>query len=476
MNPILLTDSYKYSHYRQYPPGTTKVYSYFESRGGDYEETLFFGLQYIMKKYLTTPITPIHIEEAKDIVDAHMGPGMFNVAGWEHIVRKYNGRLPLKIKAVEEGSLVPFHNVLMTVENTDPECYWLTNFVETLLVQVWYPMTVATLSYQMKNRILHSLERSGDPSLIDFKLHDFGCRGVSSMESAEIGGLAHLVNFKGTDTVPALWAAREYYREDMAGFSIPAAEHSTIISWGKEREVDAYRNMLEQFPEGLVAVVSDSYDIMDACNFLWGIQLRDDVLNRKGTVVIRPDSGIPHEIVPDVFDVLGERFGYNVNDKQFKELPPQLAVIQGDGMDYDECGRILEALNRRGWSSNQLAFGMGGALLQRLHRDTQMCAFKCSYVEVDGVGRPVHKTTNQDPSKASKAGRLKLLHDTDKGTYTTYAESDPMYERIKEGYLNDDDALHTVYLDGALTGDIKLDKIRERVNRQREKKYVGTYS
>ncbi len=459
MNPILLSDSYKYSHYKQYPPNTTKVYSYFESRGGEFDETLFFGLQYIIKKYLTTPINHEHIREAKELIDAHMGPNLFNLEGWSHIVEKHGGYLPLEIKAVREGSLVPFRNVLMTVENTCPECFWLTNFMESLLVQVWYPMTVATLSYEMKKVILGSLRRSGDPSLIDFKLQDFGFRGVSSVESAAIGGLAHLVNFKGTDTIQALLAAREYYDEPMAGFSIPAAEHSTIISWGQDGELDAYRNMLKQFPTGLVAVVSDSYDIMEACDFLWGTHLKEEVLDRTGIVIIRPDSGVPHEIVPDVFDVLSKRFEFTVNDKGFKELPPQLAVIQGDGMDYDECGRILEALNRRGWSSNQLGFGMGGALLQRLHRDTQRCAFKCSYVEVDGTGRDVYKSTAQDPSKASKAGRMKLYHDDRTGKWRTCTESDNMYRSLAIDYLEQ------VFLDGTLTRDENLATIRERVNK-----------
>lgn len=454
MNPILLTDSYKYSHYKQYPPGTTKVYSYFESRGGDFDKTLFFGLQYIIKKYLTTPITQEHILEARMLIDAHMGHGLFNYDGWAHIVDYHDGYLPLEIKAVPEGTLVPFRNVLMTVENTDPQCYWLTNFMESLLVQVWYPMTVATLSHEMKKIILGSLRRSGDPNLIDFKLHDFGFRGVSSVESAAIGGLAHLVNFKGTDTIQALMAAREYYDEPIAGFSIPAAEHSTIISWGKDNEADAFKNMLKQFPTGLVAVVSDSYDIMNACEFLWGKLLREEVLSRAGTVIIRPDSGIPHEIVPDVFDVLGGKFGFTVNGKGFKELPDQVAVIQGDGMDYDECGRILEALNRRGWSSNQLAFGMGGALLQRLHRDTQRCAFKCSYVEVNGESRNVFKIPAQDISKVSKSGRLKLVeHDND--LWGTYPQAENNFM----------DRLEQVYFNGKLTRDENLATIRERVNK-----------
>jgi len=459
MNPIFLTDSYKYTHWKQYPPKTTKVYSYFESRGGDWDETVFFGLQYLLMKYLQRPFSQVHVEEASSLVLNHMGPGLFNEKGFEHIVNDHGGYFPVSIKAVPEGSKVPFHNALMTVENTCPDCYWVTNFIETLLVQVWYPMTVATLSYEMKKVILNSLERSGDPSLIDFKLHDFGCRGVSSMESAEIGGLAHLVNFKGTDTIPALVAAHNYYDEPMAGFSIPAAEHSTIISWGRDGEQDAFRNMMQQFPTGLVAVVSDSWDIMGACEFLWGHHLKDEVLARDGTVVIRPDSGVPHEIVPDVFDVLGKRFGYTVNEKQFRELPPQVAVIQGDGMDYDECGRILEALNRRGWSSNQLAFGMGGALLQRLHRDTQRCAFKCSYVEVDGEQRPVSKLPTTDNSKASKAGRMKVIRNENTKQWTTYTEDHEHYEFIKPEH----DQLREVFRDGELLIEVTLSDVRNTV-------------
>jgi len=459
MNPIFLTDSYKYTHWKQYPPKTTKVYSYFESRGGDWDETVFFGLQYLLMKYLQRPFSQVHVEEASSLVLNHMGPGLFNEKGFEHIVNDHGGYFPVSIKAVPEGSKVPFHNALMTVENTCPDCYWVTNFIETLLVQVWYPMTVATLSYEMKKRILLSLERSGDPDLIDFKLHDFGCRGVSSMESAEIGGLAHLVNFKGTDTIPALVAAHNYYDEPMAGFSIPAAEHSTIISWGRDGEQDAFRNMMQQFPTGLVAVVSDSWDIMGACEFLWGYHLKDEVLARDGTVVIRPDSGVPHEIVPDVFDVLGKKFGYTVNEKQFRELPPQVAVIQGDGMDYDECGRILEALNRRGWSSNQLAFGMGGALLQRLHRDTQRCAFKCSYVEVDGEQRPVSKLPTTDNSKASKAGRMKVIRNENTKQWTTYTEDHAHYESIKPEH----DQLREVFRDGDLLIEVTLSDVRNTV-------------
>lgn len=246
MSVILNTDSYKCSQWNQYPPGTTGVYSYIEARSGKWTETLFFGLQMFVKEYLTKPITIEDIDEAEDIITAHGEP--FNRQGWEYIVNKHGGYLPVLIKAVPEGTLVPIRNVLLTIENTDPECYWLTSYLETALLRaIWYPTTVATNSYESKKIILKSLEKTGDPSLINFKLHDFGARGVSSKESAGIGGLAHLINFMGTDTIEALIYGRKYYNMPMSGFSIPAMEHSTVTSWGKENEVDAYRNMLRNY-------------------------------------------------------------------------------------------------------------------------------------------------------------------------------------------------------------------------------------
>ena len=191
------------------------------------------------------------MKEARQFVDRHIGPGMFNVEGWMHIVRDLGGKLPVVIKAVPEGSAVDVQNVLMTIENTDPQCYWLTNYLETLLLKVWYPITVATLSHAIRKVILAALHRSGDPGLIDFKLHDFGYRGVSSEETAGIGAAAHLINFKGTDTVAGIRVLQQFYQSsEMEGFSIPAAEHSTITAWGRENEVRAYDNMLTQFPAG----------------------------------------------------------------------------------------------------------------------------------------------------------------------------------------------------------------------------------
>src|SRR5690348_8226272 len=280
-NLVLMTDSYKFTHWRTYPPGTQKVYSYIESRGGMFEDLVFFGLQYYLKRYVAGSVfTREDIEEADQFCRQHFGQeGYFNRLGWLELHRSYEGKLPLEIKAVPEGTVVPVSNVMMTVENTDPRFPWLTNYMETLLLKVWYPITVATLSREIKKVFLSHLERTGDPSQTAFKLHDFGYRGVSSEETASIGAAAHLVNFKGTDTVAGIRLLQKYYgSEEMEGFSVPAAEHSTITSWGRENEVNAYENMLTQFPTGVVAVVSDSYNVYEAAEKLWGELLHDKVL------------------------------------------------------------------------------------------------------------------------------------------------------------------------------------------------------
>ncbi len=452
-NILLMTDSYKVSHARQYPAKATRVFSFFESRGGRYPEVVFFGLQYLIKKYLVGQVvTEEKINEAKEIFTLHFGtPDLFNEAGWRHILKEHGGYLPLEIKAVREGTRVDISNVLVTVVNTDPLVPWLTNYVETLLVQIWYPTTVATQSYYMKKTITRYLKETGTPEDVEFKLHDFGYRGSTTAESAGIGGAAHLVNFKGTDTVEALMVAKHYYGEAMAGFSIPAAEHSTITSWGKDGEIEAYQNMLNQYPNGLVAVVSDSYNVFDACEKLWGDALREQVLERDGVLIIRPDSGDPVKVLPQLLQILGERFGCTVNSKGFKVLHPKVRLIQGDGIDYESVEVILGTLKEYGWSADNIAFGSGGGLLQKLNRDTQKFAFKCSAIEVDGEWRDVFKDPITDAGKRSKAGRLALV------------QRENGYETVKEGDgIVGENLLIPVFKNGELLVDQKFTDIRKQ--------------
>ena len=455
-NIILLTDSYKVSHYKQYPAGTTQIYSYFESRGGQFENLTFFGLQNYLIEYLAGQVvTQAKINQAEKLFSAHFGDKkLFNKAGWKYILKEHKGYLPVRIKAVPEGMVIPTHNVIMTVENTDPNCFWLTNFLETLLVQMWYPCTVATISREVKLLITKYLEQTGDPETIDFKLHDFGFRGVSSVEGAGIGGAAHLVNFMGTDTVVALTFIQEYYGTDeIFGYSIPAAEHSTITSWGQAHEVDAYRNMLRQYPEGLVAVVSDSYDVYYACEKLWGEVLKEEILGRNGTLVVRPDSGVPKDVVLKCVEILGDKIGFSINEKGYKVLNPKIRVIQGDGVNYESIGEILENLKIHGWSADNVGFGMGGALLQKVHRDTQKFAFKCSCATVNGEDRDVFKDPITDHGKRSKKGRLKLVYEN--GQYQTKA----LYEA-------GEDILQTVFENGVILQEIDFEVIKANSNRK----------
>jgi len=272
INPLLRTDSYKLSHWFQYPPDVEHVYSYLMSRGGFWKHTLFFGLQYILKAYFEGEVfNRSDVNEASELAKEHFGDyRVFNREGWMRLLEKHDGSLPLRVRAVPEGMVVPVKNVLMTVENTNHEFPWLTNWAETLLLKVWYPITVGTLSFEIKQAIGKDLVRTGDPALLPFKLHDFGYRGVSSEETAAIGGAAHLVNFLGTDTMAALALLRGYYAAPMAGFSIPAMEHSTVTSWGEAHEAEAYANMLGRSPTPLAACVVDSYDAHHAVSEIFG--------------------------------------------------------------------------------------------------------------------------------------------------------------------------------------------------------------
>lgn len=453
-NIILNADSYKYSQFNQYPDGAEYVYSYIESRGGKFDTTVFFGLQAFIKEYLTTPVTMDMIDEAEAIITAHGEP--FNREGWEYIVREHGGRLPVQINAVPEGTVVPVKNILASIINTDPKCYWLTSFLETALLRaVWYPTTVATNSREIKKVILDALERTGTPADIAFKLHDFGARGVSSLESAGIGGAAHLVNFMGTDTVEALLFARRYYGADMAGFSVPAMEHSTVTSWGRENEVRAYRNMVKKNgrPGGIVSAVSDSYNIFEACA-LWGTELKQDILDSGATLVVRPDSGDPAAVVLRCLQILEQYFGATINDKGFKVLD-NVRVLQGDGITIESIGLILDTIIAKGYSADNLVFGQGGALLQIVNRDDQKFAMKCSAARINGKWVQVFKDPITDQGKRSKKGQLKLVKTLLDGKphFFTVQDDEPDFSQLR-------DTLVPVYEDGEVLLTYTLAEVR----------------
>ena len=453
-NYLIDVDSYKVSHHLQYPENTVSMFSYVESRGGEYARTVFFGLQYYLKRYLSHRVTVAEVDEAKEFFEAHGEP--FNYEGWMYIAKELGGKLPVRIRAVAEGAVIPTHNVLVSIESTDPKVFWIVSWIETMLLRVWYPINVATRSHKIRQIILEALQVSADDpeTEINFKLLDFGARGTSSQESAAIGGAAHLVNFMGSDTVAGVRMANKYYHAKMAGFSIPAAEHSSITSWGKENEVEAYRNMLKQFakPGALVAVVSDSYDLWNAITNLWGTELKDEVVKSGAVVIIRPDSGNPPEVVLKSLQLLDEKFGHTTNKKGYKVLN-NVRVIQGDGINEVSIQQILNVALAAGYSATNIAFGMGGQLLQCHNRDTLKFAMKCSSITVDGEERDVFKDPITDHGKVSKAGRLDLVFSGNE--YQTVI-------LIDGEIAHPDSVMRTVFENGEILLDEDLETIRAR--------------
>lgn len=461
-NFLLNSDTYKVSQYLQYPPNTTKIFSYIESRGGKYDNVVFFGLQAYLKEYLSKPITQAMIDEADSFISKHVGPNIFNREGWEYILNTHNGYLPLVVRAVPEGTVVPNKNILVAVENTDPKCFWLTSYIETSLLRaVWYPSTVATFSKTCKDIIKKYMVATSDNlDLLNFKLVDFGARGVSSFESAGLGGAAHLVNFAVTDTMTGILTAQKYYNtDDMVGFSIPAMEHSTVTSWGREHEVDSYRNMLKQFakPNSIVACVSDSYDIFNAVENLWGKELKEEVIESGATVVIRPDSGEPAEVVWKLAHLLADAFGYTYNSKGYKVLN-HVRIIQGDGINEIVIEEILAKLRGSMFSADNITFGCGGKLLQACDRDTLKWAMKCSAAEVDGQWRDVFKQPITDQGKTSKKGRITLYRNKNTGEYLTAREAHGIHPELE-------DALVTVFVNGDIVKEYSFNEVRENSNK-----------
>ncbi len=467
MNVILNTDSYKLSHFAQYPSGTKHVSSYISSRGiadaflatDPNFKVVHFGLQAFIRSLQGVVVTPTMIIEASALAKEHGMP--FNEDGWWYIVNHHNGRLPIEIQALPEGTVIDPGVVQVQIKNTDPVCYWLPSYLETSLLRaVWYPSTVASISRYVKTIIKSFLTLTCDNpnDVLPFRLHDFGARGVSSEESAELGGMAHLVNFMGTDTISGILAAKKHYNaEIMPGFSIPAAEHSTITSWGKENEAEAYRNMLKQFggQNKMLAVVSDSYDIYNACENIWGNELHDEVIASGATVVVRPDSGDPLKVTQKVIEILGRRFGTRLNQKGYKVLHPSIRIIQVDGVTPKTIASILSNYEKLGWSAENIAFGMGGALLQRLDRDTLRYAMKTNAIMIGDKWTDVYKKPLSDPIKQSLAGRQAVIK------FERYHFPEVL-KNIREDDLGDNrNELVTVFEDGEVKKTWNFEEVRE---------------
>lgn len=458
-NILMNTDSYKVGMWAMYPDNVQNVFSYIESRGGKHRNTVFMGPQAFIKEYLLNPLTKADVKEAIDVWTAH---GLnVNEKGLLDIVNKHGGYLPLRIRSIAEGTILPIKNIMVSVEATDEEFRWLPTWVETALLRsVWFPTTVATESYHIKQDIRAGLEKSGDVAGLNFKLHDFGARGTASYESSVLGGMAHLVNFAGTDTIAGIRGAMKYYNAGVCGFSIPASEHSISTSWGRENEPGYVRQMIAAASKQTIfANVADTYNVFEFVKML-GNELREEVqaLGKQGrTMVVRPDSGDPVQTPVKVIEMLLDLFGFEVNNKGYKVLPSFIRVIQGDGIERETINQIIDLLISKGISIDNIAFGMGGKLLGAPQRDDQKFAMKASAIKVDGVWKGIAKDPITDPGKKSKEGRLTLVENHGLGSISV--------QTVDEKHVGHrPDLMKTIYENGELMNEISFDEVRKNAN------------
>jgi nicotinamide phosphoribosyltransferase len=455
-NNAIISDSYKYTHASQYPVGTTSMQSYVSPRadnsGLGIDEVIFFGPQRFVKEVLMNPIDKHDVDEAEEITQANGIP--FERAAFDRIVDIHGGFYPVRIRAIKEGSQVKIGNALLTAESTDPQIPWVESFLETSLLSAsWYGTSVATISNHCRKIVFKYLRETSDNPLdnIPYSVLDFGMRAAHSETSAAIAGAAHLISFKGTDTISALPFLKKYYNADLAnlGHSAVASEHSTTTSWGRRGELGFWRHMIKTFGgvAPVISLVADSYDVDHAVSHIFGVELKKEIENCGSLVVIRLDSGDSVKGAIAALGYLEQTFGVTLNSRGFKVLK-HVKILQADGVNPKSIEAILVAAKILGFSAENIAFGMGGQLHTAVNRDTFSFAMKCSAIEIDGIWADVYK----DPisgGKTSKRGRLALI-DTDEGI-TTVRE---------DALMGRENLLEVVYEDGTLVRDQNFNDVR----------------
>lgn len=468
-NLLLMSDSYKVTHWAMLPPGLGNTESYCESRGGSFPFTMFFGLQYYMKSYLAgQQVTEEKIQEAKEFYAAHFGNAdYFNEEGWRYILEKHNGYLPIGIKAVKEGSIVPIKNVLYKIYSTDPKCGWLVKWCETLLMKMWYTITVSTNSMAAREIIDYYHTMSGVTSAPQFMLHDFGYRGVASEEQAWLGGACHLLSFAGSDNVAGIRMLMKYYAAPMCGYSVAASEHMVMSITGREGEIATYKRILASMRVGVVSLVSDTYDVYNLCEQASSDpEFKELILSRDGKFVIRLDSGDPIEVIEKCLGILEAGFGATINEKGYKTLNPKIGLLQGDGISLHSMSNIIQYfVEHKKWSIDNFVFGSGGKLLQAFDRDTLQFTIKACYAELDGVGVDVYKDPiTSKGSKTSKRGQLHLMYNKVKGYYTINSHEAKHDE-------SDQDMLELVFLNGKIIQEITYAELMENFAKHKLMEY-----
>jgi nicotinamide phosphoribosyltransferase len=483
MNPLLLTDGYKVDHRRQYPTGTTLVYSNWtprKSRIDGIDDVVFFGLQYFIKKYILQDFETYFFSQPKEKVIAeysqrinlYIGP---NQVGTKHIEDLHDlGYIPMVIKALPEGASVPMRVPMFTMYNTLPEFFWLTNYFETLVSAViWMPCTSATIAKQYRKVLDNfALQSSSIPEFVDWQGHDFSMRGMAGIEAAVSSASGHLLSFTGSDTIPAIDFLEQYYNanaaQELIAGSVSATEHSVMCMGTMHDEIGTFHRLIcDVYPHGIVSIVSDTWD-------LWKVlteylpALQTEILARNGKVVIRPDSGDPIDIIcgnangkttaeqKGVIELLWDIFGGNINDKGFKELDSHIGAIYGDSITIDRATKICERLMQKGFASTNIVLGIGSYTYQYNTRDTFGFAMKATYGEVNSAGREICKDPiTDDGTKKSAKGLLKI--ELENGKYKLVDQVN--WEEENQGELKE------IFRDGKLLVDHSLAEIRQRIRK-----------
>ena len=491
MNPLLLTDGYKTSHNKQYPEGTTLVYSNFTPRSNKYapkgcNEVVVFGTQMVMMQ-LHEMFQKDFFDKPKDEVCREMKQELSMYLGTDYDVSHFErlhdlGYLPINVKSLPEGTKTPIKVPVLTIYNTHPDFYWVTNYLETILSNLlWKPMTSATIAHQYRKVLTEWMLKTdkSNHQFIDWQGHDFSMRGMDSVEAVISSGLGHLTSFWGTDSLPTIYGARKYYGAE--GFfcgSVPATEHSVMCAGGKEDEVDTFRRLLKTYPSGILSVVSDTWDLWKVCTE-HVVTLKEEIMSREGKLVIRPDSGDPVDILcgmdefpqfktseerkvltseeKGVIELLWDVFGGTVNEQGYKVLDPHIGAIYGDSITIDRANEICERLEAKGFASTNVVLGIGSFTYQYNTRDTFGFAMKATYVEVNGESREIFKDPiTDDGTKKSATGLLCVTLNEEKEIYLVDKVN---WETESEGLLQ------TIYQDGEFFNTTTLTEIRKRLKK-----------
>jgi nicotinamide phosphoribosyltransferase len=506
-NPFNLADFYKEAHRRQYPEGTTKVFAYWLPRGSRVEgvtKVVTFAIQAFVKKYLIDywnvnffgrPKEEAVYEYQEFVYCSLINPG--NIARLsdeefeagiaavyaKHIEDIHDlGMLPMKIRALKEGTLVPIKVPMATFENTNDDAFWLTNYLETLFSnEDWLPITDATLAYEYLKIFTYFAELTcDDMNHIPYQGHDFSMRGMAALEASKAGGAGHLLSFYGTDSGPAINYLRQFYnanfRKEIIGTSVPATEHSVMCANGKDEKAVVERLITEVHPDGFVSIVSDTWDFWNMVTVVYP-SLKDKIMERDGKVIPRPDSGDPvlilvgdpnakeEHVRKGLVECLWDTFGGTINEKGYKVLDSHIGNIYGDSITIDRAFRILKGLMDKGFASSNSVLGIGSFTYQFVTRDTFEFAIKASYVVIGGEEHLIYKDPKTDNGMKKSLKGLLVVVRNESGELTVI---DGLNAEEHAKYA-DKDLLEDVFIDGELIRDQSLGDIRGLLLSQMEK-------